>query len=400
MGKLQHPAALPLHIITLLLSLLVPPFPGRRPLAIILIVATYLPTILRPISNHTPTNYGTASLWALTLRILTIHLFSNPNPETALYRPGQEKPGDACSYNLLQKARWLADLISANRGVGWNDQVRGLAARTDSSSFGSRLAYTKRALWRLLFLYIAIDAARTCVHSDPYLSGLYVKGDHEYDEGPRSRRVVRSAMDMVQNGITAWCFIEMQYLLASLAFVLVLRQAPKQWPPLFGSLKDAYRVQYVWGQVWHQLLRTTITPWGLAACRLLGFRNKRSRSAMLICVTVGFTLSALGHTAAVYVSSQDRCGSRSFTFFVMQGIGIVLENAFCWGWAAVHGIPSERERRWGKVLGYIWVFVWATWTNSLFADDIRALQLPMAEPLPWSPIRWLVGWQQKIEANP
>ena len=93
--QFQHPLSLLLHHSILIFSLLAPPF---RFLSLALILCTFAPLVLRPYSPDPSLSYSIATLWVLTLRVLTIHVFSHPTPEAAL------QPGAAEGYSLPKKA--------------------------------------------------------------------------------------------------------------------------------------------------------------------------------------------------------------------------------------------------------------------------------------------------------
>ncbi|KAF8249400.1 hypothetical protein K440DRAFT_622054 [Wilcoxina mikolae CBS 423.85] len=378
--EFQHPLLLPLHHAVLFLSLLSPPFRHRTALSSALIIATFVPLCLRPISSDPAASYGAATLWVLTLKVLTIHLFSTPSPESALYRPRIEAPGSAASYSPLKKAGWVFSLICAQRGVGWNNMAAGVTSTTSLPHYRSAGTYIRWALCRVAMIYLLLDLARTFSLTQPYMLELSDPGFVRM--GDPSRSIRQQLQDMCANGASAWGYMEMQYLLLSSVLVAV-GSTPENWPPLFGGIREGWSLQQLWGRVWHQMLRNSLVPWGKAAYKLLGL-EEGSAAATAVMFTVGFGMSATGHALAIWIVDH-RLGGGAAAFFLMQGVGIGVENLVCWLYGKIRGEVGEKW--WGKVVGFIWVVIWVTWTTPWQGNEFVEIGLFKNDPVPWSPIR-------------
>ncbi|KAF8442671.1 membrane bound O-acyl transferase family-domain-containing protein [Terfezia claveryi] len=398
--QLQHPLLLPLHISTLIIPLLLPPFPYRRVLSITLIVATYISTTITPFSPDPGISYAVASLWVFSLRVLTIHLFSSPNPEAVLYRVGSVgKEGEAKktrarkdvanTYGVgLKKLCWIGSLLFSLRGLNWSYQIPAVNPSVLPSTHLTWKSYAIYLFRRLVTIYLLIDVARTFCYINP---SRYVLESGTSSPLPG---VLATILAALSNGTISWGFIELQYLLLSVPCIWILGQHPSQWPPLFGSVEDCYRVGYLWGRGWHQLLRATLLPWGDFLCTTLNIRSKNARQ--VVRVLVAFTLSGLGHSNVVYVVSRGKFGRESILFFFLQALGILIEIAVLNGWRWLRpGAPEDWQKRWGKYLGYAWVLGWLSWTSMFQIQDMR--RLGFGEPMPWSLLRWGLGWPQKCK---
>ncbi|KAF8418720.1 hypothetical protein EV426DRAFT_618103 [Tirmania nivea] len=411
--QLQQPLLLSLHISTLIITLILPPFPCRRELSIALIVVTYIFTALKPFSPDPRINYAVASLWVFSLRVLTIHLFSSPSPEAVFYRVGSARKdsdlqGEAKenhktkkdvgksreypnTYGVgLKKLCWVGSLLFSPRGLNWTYQIPAVNPSVLPSTHFTRRSYAVYLFRRLAIIYLLVDAARTFCYTNP---SRYILESGSSSPPPGALETIVAALS---NGTMSWGFIELLYLLLSVPGIWILGQHPNQWPPLFGGVEECYRVEFLWGRGWHQLLRTTLLPWGDFVRTTLNIKSENA--GRVVKVLVAFTLSGFGHANAVYVGSKGMFGRESMLFFTLQALGIFIETGVLNGWRWLRQeVPGEREKHWGRCLGYVWVFGWLSWTSVLQAGDMRRLGLAREDPVPWSLIRWGLGWPQKFE---
>lgn len=237
--QLQNPLFLPLHFSILFLSLILPPFRHRPSVFIPLLILTFIPLTLHPLVSDPAASYGVATLWTFTFRAITLLLFTVP--EHTLHRPSKELPGAPAAFTLRRKIGWVLSLLVSPRGVGWNVHAPFPAAVRAKS----RRAYIRHAMLRALGLYLILDLSRTWNVHQPYMlaqdqRGFMLVTDPE-------RRVWERTLDVAANAGSAWGYIEMQYLLVSAVVVGVFGGVPEEWPPLFGSLADAWCVKRLWG---------------------------------------------------------------------------------------------------------------------------------------------------------
>lgn len=375
----QHALSLAFHHCILILSLLAPPFRHRRAFFLPLIICTYQP-LLRPYNDDPMVSYGIATLWVFTLRVLTIHVFSHPTPEAALYRPKLEKPGAAEGYPLPKKLWWTLSLLVAQRGVGWNNVV----ANLPTARRRGRLGYMARALGKMLVLYLLQDISRLIVLQQAWMLPPNHPSYRPLSDPERSAPA--RFVDMVTNGVNAWGYMEFQYLLLSLIFV-GLGDDEASWPPLFGDLRDAYTLQNLWGRVWHGMLRESLVLWGRALADRMGLRKGTPR--FLVMVGTGFMISAVGHASAIWTVDKH-LGDGALRFFCMQALGIGLETGAMMAWRRMGGKDGEL---W-KWVGYLWTVAWLTYTCSMQQEEFVAIGLYSRELLPWSIMRWALGIQQ------
>jgi hypothetical protein len=136
--------------------------------------------------------------------------------------------------------------------------------------------------------------------------------------------------------------------------------------PVFGSLSEAYTLRSFWGNVWQQLGRDGwASPVNLIMYRVLGVSRGSNRwFVMHTKVILVFVVSGALHVVADLTGGARWKDTRSMTFFVLQGVGIIIEDYVRWvfGDDKVVNIPRHWPR-WIKILGFVWVCWWLWWTT-------------------------------------
>jgi hypothetical protein len=151
-----------------------------------------------------------------------------------------EKPGQMTSAGFMARFAWGWHLHNSPRGVGWHHEIPRLPQNPPSyNSSLNRKAFVLSRLYTLVicvavqvaFLYInaanpaLAPGARPLVHQSLYIRVLSTLG----------------------LGAPALVNINAQHCAMSVVLVALGISQPADWPPLFGSLKDAYTVQNFWG---------------------------------------------------------------------------------------------------------------------------------------------------------
>ncbi|KAL0937006.1 toxin biosynthesis protein [Colletotrichum truncatum] len=159
--------------------------------------------------------------------------------------------------------------------------------------------------------------------------------------------------------------LECYHAILAVFFVAVLRlDDPDDWPPLFGSLADAWTIRRFWGRFWHRIATPTFTKWAEIILRV------KSRTAIgNAAVAFGvFFLSGLMHATAAWRTGQ-RFADLDIWFFCANFLVVAVE-------ILVSQIYNRVVRRTGlsvhlrpdpwlcvasRTLGFIWVFTWFFW---------------------------------------
>ncbi|KAG1753264.1 hypothetical protein EDB19DRAFT_1869781, partial [Suillus lakei] len=253
----------------------------------------------------------------------------------------------------LSTAIWNTWDLSFNyRGIGW-DWAEGLPVPKSSRGTGSTPKFLLVSLAKVLFHVLALDATYGAIrYFSPEIFGSIDGGTRTiFDPSlPPLTRYSRSAIVTFLSGWASYFAIELPYHLCAIKFVLLFRQAPSQWPPLFDAPWFSTSLNTFWGHKWHQLLRECLVSVG---ARPLGYLLGRAGWVM-----GAFLLSGALHYSGLKAMDQGGHPVAVFGFFIMQGIGLILEGV----WKRYTGV------RVGGFLGWVWTWVWIVFWASFMVD--------------------------------
>lgn len=177
---------------------------------------------------------------------------------------------------------------------------------------------------------------------------------------------------------------------ASVFAVSVLGQQPKQWPPLWGKLADAYTLRRLYKFWWHGLTKMPLVlhaRWlveDVAGIRI-GSRNSVGRTVTTMVV---FGLSGLMHTISG-TSSWDCINWGASKFLLAFGAGVCVEDlAMRFASKARVVLFAKRNRSAaiaslenaiGRSVGYGWVIISHMWMgpNTLYPNIVCRAQSAM-----------------------
>ncbi|EGR44867.1 uncharacterized protein TRIREDRAFT_69569, partial [Trichoderma reesei QM6a] len=125
--------------------------------------------------------------------------------------------------------------------------------------------------------------------------------------------------------------------LAAMFVSLLAWDRPEEWPPLFGSVVEAYSLRRFWGNFWHHLHSRTcerLTPPFLRVTALWAF-----------------CLSAMCHALSNWVTFRNGYTALEMRFFLCN-YGVCLMETV--GYRAVGGF-MRFDRQLTRAAGYVWV---------------------------------------------
>lgn len=254
----------------------------------------------------------------------------------------------------LSTAIWNACDLSVNcRGIGW-DWAGSL--RIPKSSYGtmSKLQFLLITLAKLLFYALAYDATCGAVRDfSPETFGS-IEGGTIFDASlPPFSRYTRSTIVTILSGWAAYFVIEMVYQIHAIGFVLLFRQTPSQWPPLFDAPWFSTSLTSFWGHRWHQLFREYFISVG---ARPLSYLLGRTGGVM-----GAFLVSGALHYFGL--KSMERGGYPVVVsgFFIMQAVGIILEGM----WKRC--TSSRVDGFWGLLWTWLWIVFWGNFIADAWA---------------------------------
>ncbi|KAK0748162.1 membrane bound O-acyl transferase family-domain-containing protein [Apiosordaria backusii] len=159
-----------------------------------------------------------------------------------------------------------------------------------------------------------------------------------------------------------------------------------QYPSLFGGFWNVLEkgLGGFWGGWWHQTFRR-----GFAAAGEWGRLKKPGRAKTVVTVLIAFFLSGLMHASGGLTSTSPT--TRFWTpiaFFVSQGVGVLGQGFVCEYFRGF--ISSSFSPKWRRIGNLVVVVVWLQLTGWGLIDDMSRAGIWLFEPVPFSPVRWLV----------
>jgi len=332
---------------------------------------------------------------------------------------------------LSDRLDWASDLIFNFTGPNWNWRLRSLpplpeavlrdihediasvkqskqSQQIDYKPPSVKLRYVLRSFLRD---YIALDLLKLLLMRDPYFWG-YVDNPPSppwpFDVlawSPilvRSYRIILSlpsvlfALDFIIS-LNPLFFLGISYLFPNFARAITHQPLGESWLYLdaFGpaiSVLD-HGLVGAWNTWWHQLFR-----FGFSECsRFLtdlvlpsgSSQSKEYKSARRTLQTMlAFSLSGLVHAMVSYTTFSDSQPWNAFLFFVLQGVGALVQYFF-----QVAILPNSfRPPRWLiRTTNLVLIVLWFYYTGPLVADDFARAGIWMFEPLPLSVLRGGLG---------
>ena len=155
-------------------------------------------------------------------------------------------------------------------------------------------------------------------------------------------------------------------ILAILA-VLTGLDEPSEWPPLFGSLTQAYSVRRYWSCFWHHLIYRSFSAWAALLTNSIGIPRRYAR---YLNNTIVFVMSGFMHALVDWKLGDGECSSWSVAnWYFMQMFAIVFEEVVQYAWKKYMQrrlIDLKIVTRWlyvfERAAGYVWVFFWLFWS--------------------------------------
>ena len=159
--------------------------------------------------------------------------------------------------------------------------------------------------------------------------------------------------------------IDAAHVVLSILCVAVFKiDQPADWPPMFGSIREAYSIRRFWGRFWHKIIVQPYTQFGKLFSRK-GLCLKPGSSGDKVCVVFTiFLLSGVAHAAVGY-QLGDRCGwMQDILWFcgnAIAGAGELWAEGLLQRLAKRAGLRLQ-NRAVSKAAGFIWVFLFFFWS--------------------------------------
>ena len=330
-----------------------------------------------------------------------------------------------CPSSFGHLLDWNIDLVTAFRGVNWNFRNPTLAplsstiTKTAHASSGPALRQIQlNALGSFIFYCILTDVVKSTCIQDPYFLGLAPLSSSSPYHFLRPHRTLTRLFRLLLAVSSTQIVLAMIFHLSPLLFPILPQRLtrtplhhPSAYPPYFSpplSVLSHSGLAGFWGKCWHQLFRHGISQPGIYLSTSLRLDPKSSMTRAIQLLTA-FFLSGCIHAAASYTSyppngNTSRPISGPLSFFVLQGVGILLQTGF------VRTVNSKAFPGIFRKAGNIaFVLLWLYLTGPLLADDFSRCGVWLFEPLPISLVRGIrgdgwwkwggrwAGWSEKEE---
>lgn len=144
-----------------------------------------------------------------------------------------------------------------------------------------------------------------------------------------------------------------------LAFIFVSTglDMPEDWPPLFGSIRDATSVRNFWGKFWHRLVYRSYTSYGKYISQNILRLPRNSTAGKMFINFFVFAMSGAAHAITVRQLGYT-CGYwEEFRFYCYSFLAILVEGFIFKAYSRItRGYKLNTTV--SKVLGYMWVFTY------------------------------------------
>ena len=257
-----------------------------------------------------------------------------------------DDPGD------LKKALWNAFDLSFNlRGIGWNWPYIGLQIPPETRPTETAPAFAWAVLTSAIKHALLLDVLQYIIQSlSPSTFGSPAGGTIFVSSLPPFYRYTYSSFVSLLSGLVIYCAIQVGYDFCTLIGIILFRQYPSQWPPIFNEPWRSTSLSEFWAQRWHQLFRHCfITIGGRPFAWLIG------RSGVVMGV---FLTSGLLHDLGMWGMGRGMEFWSVSGFFLMMGIGVLVEGM----WKSISG---EKTRGW---VGWTWTMFWVIGWSHILAD--------------------------------
>ncbi|PVH78696.1 hypothetical protein DL98DRAFT_237574 [Cadophora sp. DSE1049] len=242
------------------------------------------------------------------------------------------------------KIKWFTDLWLSARGVGWNIRASQMPAAVPKETPRSR--WIRDNIIRIILMYLGTDITTTIL--------MNIERDRLFFD----QSIWWQVCFAWTAAFRSYYMIEVPYYIAAIPAVGFGISSPQDWPPITGSFRrEAYTIRKMWGTCWHQLMRRPCSEGGRIVKQIFGLQ-KGSFASRYSQIWIAFLISTSTHHAGAVVGMFDDGGFCQMLYFMMQPVGIMLEDL------VIH-LGKKRGWEgsvWAKRLGFLWVIVWFSWS--------------------------------------
>ncbi|KAF2772447.1 hypothetical protein EJ03DRAFT_204302 [Teratosphaeria nubilosa] len=270
------------------------------------------------------------------------------------------------AMNLWQRLKWATTLYLNPRGIGWDWQVKGVPSNPDASL--PRWKYVIKKLLQVVYHQLMNAAAEVALGFSWYLT----LNPSAVPSMPQQTWLVTTCWSVAI--LYCQAFLS-THAIAALITVGTGLSSSWEWPPLMDSLSKAWSLRQVWGVVYHQCMRRIVQFPSQCIAKALGLK-KGSLASKYFQLYTCFLFSGLVHLWLSYVATRKSNGE--MLFFMLQPMAISVEDFVIWCYGVVVG-TGKANRSW-RVLGYVWVLAWFSWSLTLWVPALLEQRIQPGSP--------------------
>ncbi|KAK2810386.1 hypothetical protein FQN49_008542 [Arthroderma sp. PD_2] len=174
-------------------------------------------------------------------------------------------------------------------------------------------------------------------------------------------------VSIIASGLSIICIQRGSYSLIAFLSVLFGISEPREWPPLYGSLSQAFSMRRLWALFWHQTNASKFTSISnFIVHRLFGLSRGTQLARYARLVTI-FAISGFMHLLNDVAAGISVYKSGATQFFLTQALGILVEDFATHAYrSAFVGDKARPYYLAEKILGFIWVGVFMVWASPMY----------------------------------
>ncbi|KAL3476718.1 hypothetical protein BJX99DRAFT_258267 [Aspergillus californicus] len=164
-----------------------------------------------------------------------------------------------------------------------------------------------------------------------------------------------------------WLTLESYHDVFAIIHVAIGLDSPSEWPPLFGSIAEAYTVRGYWSNFWQLLPYRSYGAFSSLIATHVIHLPPNTIYARYTKNLLVFWISGLVHYVT-WTRQGSGCAAHSvFLWYLIQPIAFVIEGAVQFIWYRWRGMSRENSTLGSvgrRLVGYIWVGLWMFWSAS------------------------------------
>ena len=311
---------------------------------------------------------------------------------------------------------FVVDLLFSMRGPGWEHQARSIpgppkeiAIQLNPSppptksvvrDYADRRSLLRTNGIRFLKFQIYLDIIKTLMTHDQYFLGFV---DPPAPAPSFFPNLIGQSPVLVK-----WYHLILSMLATRLALGMIFSLSPLFFSGLLGSKFIGLRSEpwyysdfsgswrYLlsdgiagwWSAWWHQIFRLGFQAPSKWICDRFNLAPK-SPGRKIIGVINAFLCSGLLHgLASITLIPETKPWSGPFTFFLLQGLGVMIEAAAGQAFRKA-GITPKFPQFVRNIIVILWLAIWAYFTGPFVVDDFARGGIWLFEPVPFSFLKML-----------